>query len=147
MTLVPPLTRELRVQPIACCIFRHQGAILVLESFDPDTQQPCYDLPGGKLVFGEYSWETVRKQIKRTLGEEIDELTFLGPAEHVQMHADAATHEIAFMFEGKFLRRKAYQPELSLQNSPTHAKAVWVPLTAFKRKKVRLRKAWLLDMM
>lgn len=146
MTLIPPVTRDLRIQPVACCIFKHQGSLLVLESFDAESQRVVYDLPGGKLVFGEYSWETVRKQIKRTLGHELKDLTFLGPAEHVHMQGDVAAHEIVFMFEGSFVNRKAYRPEFLLEDS-VYAKAVWVPLTAFKRKKAFLRKAWLLDML
>lgn len=146
MTLIPPVARDLRIQPVACCIFRHQGSLLVLETIDPESRQIRYDLPGGKLVFGEYSWESVRKQIRQTLNLEIKDLTFMGPAEHVAMQGEAPVHEITFMFEGSFVNRNAYQKELKIA-SPAYTKATWIPLTAFKRKKAHLRKDWLLDML
>lgn len=140
------LTQQ-QIRPIALCIFRKGASILVAEGYDPYKQEAYYRPPGGSMAFGEYSWETVRREIREELGEEIKNLTFLGPAEYVFQHEGEAGHEIVFIFEGELANKKAYQAE-TLEGSGAASgsfRAVWKPIADFRRKKARLYPEGLLD--
>ena len=67
------------IRPIALCVFRKKDQILVTEEYDKLKKEHFYRPLGGNIEFGEYSWETIRREIKGELGEEIKNLTFIGP--------------------------------------------------------------------
>jgi len=135
------------IKPVALCIFRKQDEILVAEQYDARRQQPYYIPLGGTLEPGEYSWEAVRREIKQELGEDIKNLTFLGPTESIERQGGELNHQIIFMFEGEFTNRKVYrQQELIGRGNNGHSlRAVWKPLSEFKRKKATLYPSGLLE--
>jgi 8-oxo-dGTP pyrophosphatase MutT (NUDIX family) len=135
------------IKPVAVCIFRKENAILVREGHNPSTNERFFQPLGGSLRFGEYSWEAIRREIRNELGEEIKNLTFIGPAEEVTRGGERQDHEILFLFEGEFENPASYQkPVLVGQTGEgTTYQAVWKPIKDFRRKKVRLYPEGLLD--
>lgn len=136
------------IRPLALCIFRKDDKILVKEGVDVENQETYFQPIGGLLHFGEYSWEAVRREIRDELGEEIKNLTFLGPSEQVSRRGENHDHAIVFMFEGEFADDNPYQ-QRELQGRDQHGqafRAVWKSLKEFRRKKARLYPAGILDM-
>ena len=146
MMMQPFLTQQ-QIRPIALCIFRRDQSILVAEGYDHHKQQTFYRPPGGGLMFGEYSWETVRREIKEELGEDIKNLTFLGPTENVFQYEGEQGHEIVFIFEGEFANKRPYQVDelVGHEDNGTAFRAVWKPIADFRRKKAILYPDGLLD--
>ena len=137
------------IQPIALCVFRKENSILVLEGFDRHKNEAFYRPLGGGVAFGEYSWETIRREIKEELGEEIKNLSFIGPAENVFNYEGTRNHEIIFMFEGEFVNQDPYHKDIIFgrQNNGSTVRAVWKPISEFRRKKARLYPEGLLEML
>ena len=135
------------IKSLALCIFRHKDAILVSEGYDATKQQTYYRPLGGGMVFGEYSWEAIRREIKEELGEEIKNLSFLGPTENIYRQNGQTGHEIIFMFEGEFVNRTVYkQREFIGQYNNGHTlRAVWKPLSEFTKKRALLYPEGLLE--
>ena len=101
----------------------------------------------GELFFGEYSWETIRREIKEEIGEEIKNLTFIGQSENVDPHQDNPNHEIIFMFEGEFVNKSTYKKEILLgkEQNGEEIRAIWKPISEFRKKKARLYPEGLLE--
>lgn len=137
------------IVPLALCVIRRGDEILVMEDNYRSNGVEVLRPLGGDMAFGEYSWETVRKQIRHYVGEEIKNLQFLGPAEEVWKHDDEEGHEIIFLFEGEFSDPKAYRKEefrgSTLDGLPIKAK--WIGRQEFKKKRKKLYPEDLLDMM
>lgn len=137
------------IKPIALCVFRKEDTILVKEGIDPNTQERVFKPLGGSLQFGEYSWEAIRREIRHELGEEIKNLTFIGPAEEVKRDGAQTGHEILFMFEGEFANPDSYRKQQFEGATPNGeaVQAVWKPIRDFRRKKFRLYPEGLLDLL
>lgn len=136
------------IRPLALCIFRNEDKILVKEGIDVENQEVIFQPIGGLLHFGEYSWEAIRREIRDELGEEIKNLTFLGPSEQVSRRGESPEHAIVFMFEGEFADADPYQKQ-ELEGRDQHGqafRAVWKSLKELRRKKARLYPAGILDM-
>lgn len=146
--LVHP-AKQPAILPVALCIFRYQHSLLVREVVSGDGEQPMYSLPGGIVVFGEYSWETVRREMRDTFAQEIKNLMFLGPTEQVVQQADGASHEIIFMFEAEFVNREVYRHAELAGKTPKGEiyRTTWQPISLFKRKRARLYPEGLLEML
>ncbi len=127
------LMKESKIQTLAMCVFRHKNTILVREEYDDEQKVFFYKPLGGKLTFGEYSWEALRREIKEDIGEDIKNLTFIGPAENIYNQNGHTEHELIFMFEGEFVNRSVYKKEdisLSGKNGIAY-RAVWKPVKDF----------------
>lgn len=135
------------IRPVALCVFRKGGSILVKEEVDPLTLKPFYRPLGGEVAFGEYSWEAIRREIKSEIGEDIKNLSFIGPTENIYDHKDGKNHELIFLFEGEFINRAVYkQEEIPFTRQNGHPlKAVWKPMDAFVSKQATLYPEGLLE--
>ncbi|MEO0469555.1 MAG: NUDIX domain-containing protein [Bacteroidota bacterium] len=136
---------EAHIQPVALCVFRRDDTILVKEQYDPVRKETYFQPIGGKLRHGEYSWESIRRAIKTEFGEEIRNLSFIGPMEEVSPPGKANGHEIVFMFEGEFSNQHPYLKKQLPDQGKSGNAAVWMPLQQFRRKKMRLYPKGLLD--
>ena len=72
-----------RIRPIAICLFRYENKILVAEGKDPIKDQTFYRPLGGGIEFGERSEETIRREIREELNEEVTALRYLGTLENI----------------------------------------------------------------
>lgn len=144
--VIPAVSSTIR--PIVLCIFRRNHSILVAEGYDPEKQESFYRPLGGGVEFGEYSWDAVRREIREELDQEIQNLMFIGPAENIFEYNGKMAHELIFIFEAEFLSPEPYKHDViyGQEEDSTPIKAVWKPISDFKRKKARLYPSTLLDM-
>lgn len=152
MSMIPtqlanPVQR--RIRPVALCVFRSNNRILVSEGYDAQKQEKFYRPLGGGVEFGEYSWDAIRREIREELGEEIQNLTFIGPAENVFEYDGQPGHEIIFVFEAEFVNPALYRQEVirGTEDDNTPIRAIWKPIADFKRNKAILYPDALLDML
>lgn len=126
------------IRPIAICIFRHNGRILTAEYYDAVKQQYFYRPLGGGIEFGEYSRDTIVREIGEEMGTAVTNLCYLGILENIFIHEGKPGHEIVQVYDGEFVDKELYRA-LSLPCSEDNGEmftAVWKPLTAFLNEQV-----------
>lgn len=118
------------IRPIAICVFQHDGRILAAEGFDPVRQLPFYRPLGGSIEFGEYSADTIRRELSEELGAEVRELRYLGALENVFTYNGQTGHEIVMVYDGAFADRSLYErPFLAAaEDDGQPFRAVWLSL-------------------
>ena len=120
------------IRPIAICVFRHEGRILVGEGYDPVKQEKYHRPVGGSLQFGETSERAVRREIREELGVELREPRLLGVLENLFICEGQQAHEIVFVYEARFTEETLYDRPM-LRGYEEHAgayAAVWRDLHA-----------------
>jgi len=97
-----------RIRPLALCLFRHEGRILVGNAYDA-VKQDHYCRPlGGGIEFGERGAEAVVREILEELGAEIEGVRWLGTLENLFTCEGEAGHEIVLIFDAAFTDRSLY---------------------------------------
>ena len=71
------------IRPLALCLFRNKGRILVNGDADPHSQEYYYRPLGGGIEFGELSEAAIKREIMEELGESIENVQFVGVLENV----------------------------------------------------------------
>lgn len=89
-----------RIRPLAICVFRNNDRILVAEGYDPVKKQSFYRPLGGGIEFGEYSEQTVHRELMEEIGAEIGELKYLGTLENIFIFNGETGHEIVLVYDG-----------------------------------------------
>ncbi len=119
------------IRPIAICVFRHDGRILVAEGYDPLKQQAFYRPLGGAIEMGEYSAMTIARELAEELGAAVVDLRFLGVLENIFTYDGQLGHEIAMVYDGAFADRSLYErPSLSgREDDGIPFRAVWLRLS------------------
>jgi 8-oxo-dGTP pyrophosphatase MutT (NUDIX family) len=118
-----------RVRAIAICVFRNGDRILVAEGFDEAKNQKFYRPLGGTIEFGEYSAETVRRELMEEIQAEVSDLEYLGTLENVFTFNGENGHEIVFVYDGRFTDEALYEKDVLQGDELGLAfKAVWVDL-------------------
>ena len=123
------------IRPIAICVFRHDGRILVAEGHEPLTQQRFYRPLGGAIEFGEHSADTLVRELQEELGAAVTDLRYLGALENVFTYNGQTGHEIILVYDGAFADHSLYeQPWLDgAEDSGTPFRAVWLALADCRR--------------
>jgi 8-oxo-dGTP pyrophosphatase MutT (NUDIX family) len=125
-----------RIRPIAICVFRHAGCILVNEFYDPLSHELFYRPLGGAIEYGEYSVATVRREIEEEIGAQVDRLQYLGTIENIFTYNGAIGHEIVQVYDGRFIDPAFYQRfQIDGYEDPEHRlplKALWKSLDEFQ---------------
>ena len=118
------------IRPIAICVFQHDGRILACEYDDPVKRQRFYRPLGGSIEFGEYSADTIVRELREELGTEVTGLRYLGTLENVFFYDGQAGHEIVIVYDGALADRTLYErPWLDgVEDSGVPFRAVWLPL-------------------
>ena len=89
-----------RIRPLAICVFRHQGRILIAEGYDPVKKQTFYRPLGGGIEFGEKSEDTVRRELLEEIGAQVGDLEYLGALENIFVFNGEPGHEIVQVYDG-----------------------------------------------
>ncbi len=97
-----------RIRPIALCLFRHQGRILVGNGFDAVNGIPYCRPLGGGIEFGERGQEAIVREIREELGAEIEQVEQLGLLENLFTCDGRPGHEIVLLFDATFTDRSLY---------------------------------------
>jgi 8-oxo-dGTP pyrophosphatase MutT (NUDIX family) len=120
-----------RVRAIAICVFRNADRILVAEGFDEFKNQKFYRPLGGTIEFGEYSDETVRRELMEEIQAEVSDLRYLGTLENIFTFNDKKGHEIVFIYDGKLTNAALYeQVILHGDEQGIPIEAIWLDLRA-----------------
>ncbi|MFT3691718.1 MAG: NUDIX hydrolase [Kofleriaceae bacterium] len=87
------------IRPIALCLFRNRGRILVFEVRDGG-RLIGYRPLGGGIEFGETSRDAVVREIREELGIELREPTLVTVLENLFTYGGQPKHEIVFVYDG-----------------------------------------------
>ena len=123
------------LRPLAICVFQHDGRVLACECIDPVQPQTFYRPLGGAAHFGEYSADTLARELREELGAAVTGLRYLGMLENVFTYNGQRGHEIVIVYDGAFVDRALYdRPWLDgAEDSGTPFRAVWLPLADCRR--------------
>jgi len=88
------------IRPLAICLFRHNGKILVSEERDPTKNETFYRPLGGGIEFGEHSEEAIHREIMEEIGAEVKDLVYLGTLENIYVFDGEPGHEIVQVYDG-----------------------------------------------
>jgi 8-oxo-dGTP pyrophosphatase MutT (NUDIX family) len=139
-----------RIRPLAICVFRHKDRILVAEGYDPVKKQAFYRPLGGGIEFGEYSEQTIHRELLEEIGAEVCELKYLGTLENVYVFNGAPGHEIIQVYDGALRDAKLYEQtvivgqEVDIDDS---FQAVWKDLDEFGDGRLILYPTGLLELL
>ena len=118
------------IRPIAICVFHHDGRILAARFRDPQRGRVFYRPLGGGIEFGEYSADTIARELSEELGAAVVDLCYLGTVENVFTFDGQTGHEIVMVYDGAFADRSLYDQEVieGAEDSGLSFRAVWVSL-------------------
>jgi 8-oxo-dGTP pyrophosphatase MutT (NUDIX family) len=123
-----------RIRPLAICVFRYHNCILVAEGYDPAKNEFFYRPLGGGIEFGEYSEQTICRELLEEIGAEVSNLKYLGTLENVYDFNGTPGHEIVQIYDGVLKDPELYEKteiigrELDIDVS---FRAVWKNLEEF----------------
>lgn len=133
------------IAPMVYCIFLHRGRILLVKDEELSNGKPCYRPIGGRLAFGEYSWEAIRREVRSLIGEDVKNLEFVaGPSEAVTSVNNKIRHEIIFLFKGELDTEATEKVSEALIGKKLYP--VWRTLKELKKEKIHLYPEELLDL-
>jgi 8-oxo-dGTP pyrophosphatase MutT (NUDIX family) len=132
----------------AFCVFSYQGAILVYERFDYVKKQGFYRPLGGKVEFGEYSAETLRRELMEETSMVAEEIRLLGVLENIFVYNGKQQHEVDFVYDGVFTDKSIYsRGYLEFVEGKAKMTAKWMPIKEFTEEKHILYPAGLLQLL
>ena len=102
------------------------GALLVSESPDPLFQRPL----GGHVEFGEYALETVHREFREELAQELTDVRLLGVLENIFGWRGGTEHEVVFIFAAAFASAAAYEIEEQRIRDNPDRRVLWRPANA-----------------
>jgi len=112
------MAKKKRIRPLAICIFRHNNRILVAEGYDPVKDERFYRPLGGAIEFGEWSQDTICRELVEELNAEVDKesLKYLGALENIFHFNGTPNHEIILIYDGELKDPKLYDQVLIIGN-------------------------------
>jgi 8-oxo-dGTP pyrophosphatase MutT (NUDIX family) len=121
------------IRPIAICVFRRNGHILVTEAIDTVKHETFYRPIGGGIEFGEHSSTAVRREIQEEIGAEIRDLHLIGTLENIFTYNGSPGHEIAQVYDAEFVNESLYSlPHVSgVENNGEQFQALWKAIDQF----------------
>ena len=139
-----------RIRPLAICLFRHNGKILVSEERDPTKNETFYRPLGGGIEFGEHSEEAIHREIMEEIGAEVKDLDYLGTLENIYVFDGEPGHEIVQVYDGALTEVGLYEQAVisgyeAEVNLPM--KVIWKSLDEFGPGKAILYPDGLLEML
>lgn len=122
------------IRPIAICVFRRDDDILVFEGHDPVKGETFYRPIGGGIEFGEFSRDTVIREVREEIGQDIARLRYLGTVENLFTFNAKPGHEIVMVYEGEFASPAMYAFEAiqGVDDNGDEIKLLWMPLQHFR---------------
>ena len=139
-----------RIRPLAICIFRKNDRILVAEGYDPVKNEHFYRPLGGGIEFGEYSEQTIHRELREEIGAEVCDLKYLGTLENVYVFNGTPGHEIIRIYDGVLKNAELYElPEVIGREMDIDVtfRAVWKPIDEFGEGKSILYPTGLLELL
>jgi len=139
-----------KIRPIAICVFLNNNRILVAEGYDPVRRQTFYRPLGGGIEFGEYSEQTIHREMMEELGAEVCDLKYLGALENVFVFNGTPGHEIVQVYDGALKESGLYDQAVIVGEEAEIGQsfsAVWMSLDKFEEERAILYPTGLLEML
>ncbi len=138
-----------KVRPLAICVFQNNHRILVSEGFDTFKKQHFYRPLGGRIEFGEYSYQTVIREIKEEIQAEVTNLRYLGIIEEIFTFNGESGHEIILIYDGEFVDQSIYNQSgiTGEERIGSPIQAVWKSLDEIKEGTFPLYPAGLMQLL
>jgi 8-oxo-dGTP pyrophosphatase MutT (NUDIX family) len=135
------------IRPIALGIFCHDGKLLVFEGHDANKGETFYRPLGGGIEFGEYGAQAMAREIREEIGAVVMDVRYLGLCENIFTYAGEPGHEIALLFDGRFVDRSLYERDEmeAVEPGGVTFRVLWKPLADFADGRVPLYPDGLLE--
>lgn len=124
-----------KVRPLAVCVFRREGRILVAEGYDRVKRQTFYRPLGGRIAFGETGAQTVIREVREEIGAEVADVRYLGTLENIFTYNGQPGHEIVRVYDGVLTDEALYRRQAieGRDGDTLLFVARWLPLEDFRR--------------
>lgn len=125
-----------RIRPLAICVFRNDGRILVTEAHDPVKRQTFCRPLGGGIEFGETSAQAVAREVREEINAEVANLKLIGTLESIFTYLGVPGHEIVQVYDGEFADESFYSlASIPGAESDGQAfQAIWRELESFSNE-------------
>ena len=145
------MKKKKRIRPLAICVFRDRDRILVAEGYDPVKDEHFYRPLGGGIEFGEPSTETICRELREEIGEEVEEesLKYLGTLENIFTFSGFPGHEILLIYDGRLKNPGLYE-QASISGNEVDGSEIlaeWKELDEFRTGKAILYPTGLIEML
>ena len=137
------------VRPVALCVIRKNGKLLVFEGYDTAKENHFYRPLGGTVEFGELSADAAAREMAEELNTEVQNVRWLGVIENIFTVHGQTGHEIVMLYEADFVDETMYErsPIWGQEDDGSPIKAVWKPMDDFRAGRGRLVPEGLLEML
>jgi 8-oxo-dGTP pyrophosphatase MutT (NUDIX family) len=121
------------IRPIAICIIRNSDSLLLFEGRDETKDETFYRPLGGSIEFGEYSIDTVQRELFEEIGAEISNIRYIGILENVFTYEGDQGHEIVIVYEADLMDKSIFvKTKLTgYEDDGTPFNVVWKPIGFF----------------
>lgn len=125
----------MKIRSVSLGIIRKEENILVEVIHFPGVSTTFYRPIGGTIEFGENSKQTLIKEIREELNQEIEDPQLISVIENIFGVLDERGHEIDFIYEVNLKEKTIYGlEEIDGLEGEQAYKAQWKPLDFFERE-------------
>ena len=127
--------RKKRIRCLALCIFRRENKIFVARGYDSKSKQVFFRPIGGAIEFGERGVDAVAREVMEEIGAAVADLRYLGALENIFTYENKPGHEIALIYDGRFVDKALNQDDVELQgrdDGEVLFDAMWIDLDDFR---------------
>lgn len=137
------------IRPIAICIIRNGESLLLFEGRDETKQETFYRPLGGSIEFGEYSIDTVRRELIEEIGVKIHNIRYRGFLENVFTYEGDQWHEIVIVYEAELSDTTFLEKHVitGYEDDGSPFKVVWKTLGFFREASAPLYPEGLLELL
>jgi 8-oxo-dGTP pyrophosphatase MutT (NUDIX family) len=123
------------IRPIALTIINKDDCILVAKGYDIFREKYFFRPIGGGIDFNEYSKEAAVREIKEEINLDILIDDFITIIENIYNYNGILTHEIVFIYKGKFKENEEYLKNEfdGVTSNNLQFKAYWIKIEDFKK--------------
>lgn len=128
------------VRPLAICVFRNKGKILVCEGKDSVKNETFYRPAGGMIEFCEKAEDALIREIREEINEEITNIKFLELIENIFTYEGKPGHELIFVYDAEFVNKNMYEKEVVTitETNNVWCNAYWKATDEFGEGKLKL---------